>query len=111
MKSCHRQDVYLKLLQKCAESGAHIELIIFTTGTVVFLYELERTVSSLVGLGTDDKDSGKHRTSSSSKFGPRSHQAKRLRKIALIFVGKASMMDRKVLDRLDVVLRDLHCSS
>lgn len=81
-----------QLLQECAELEDHIVLITVTTGFASLLYEEGRTVHSLLGLGADDKNSKKHGTSSSSKYGPRLHRADSLRKPALIIEDEIPMM-------------------
>lgn len=62
-------------------------------------------------LGIDGKDSADHGTSSSSKLGLRSARAKLLRRTALIIVDEALILQRKIFDMVDVVLKDLLCSS
>lgn len=78
------------------ESEVQVFLITPTTVLAASLYEGGQTVQILVALGADDKDRAENGTSSSPKFGPRSHRAEFLREIALIIVEEASMLDPKL---------------
>lgn len=81
------------------------------TDIVASLYQGERTFHSLSGIRVDHKDSSKDESSSrTSKFGRRLQRAELMRKLALISVDKASMMEGKLFDRMDFILKELWCS-
>lgn len=77
-----------------------------TTGNAASLYQSDRTLQSLLGIGTDYKYSSNDGISSrTSRSGPRSQRAKLLRKLALIIIDEVPMMERKLFDLVDVLLK------
>lgn len=103
----------LQLLQQYAESKSkeHIFLITAVTGIAVSLYENGRVLPSILELRVDDKGSSKPTASSCSMYGPRSKRTRLLCKSSLITIDEASVMERRLFKRMDVVLKYLRCQS
>lgn len=100
----------LHLLRQMAEHKGLIVQITATTGIAASLYEDGRTLHSLLGIRVDDKDKSNDGSSVRSlKCGPRSQRAELLPKTALIIIDETAMMDRKIFDLIDAILKDLRC--
>lgn len=93
--------------EEIAEIKGHVTLVCEATGKAASLYDQWcRTLHSLVGFGVDYISESDGQFSTASTSGTRSNRASHLCNTALIIVDEDSMINRKLLDLEDVILKD-----
>lgn len=83
-----------------------------TTAIAAALYDVGRTLHSLLGLGVDEnKDSQSRECQALSKYGPRSQRAELIWNPALLVIYEASMCPTMLFYIVKTVLKDLRSSA
>ena len=86
----------LDTIRKKLEShGKHVA-ITATPGIAASMYEGGRTVHGLLGIGVPDKDAADEHTIT-SRYSPQTQRAEYIRKLSLLIVDEASMLQKSLL--------------
>ena len=97
----------LSTIRRKLESEEKHVALTATTGIAASMYEGGRTLHGLLGIGVPDKDAGDTEHVLSSRYSPNCDRAEYIRRLQLLVIDEASMLQKSLLEHVDLILKDL----